>query len=136
MNEWKRLLETAEWNLQVAYLNLHEFFMSWDWGVYTQLFRRNEMRKKRLQKLKSTWAMLYKASHHKRWRIIKNAAQQISIQVENLKCMFTFLFLHKKYKKATAKRLFSSPILPLRACIRRKFGVYMIYEFKMKREWN
>jgi hypothetical protein len=55
--------------------------------------------------------MLYKASHEAAVKEKKlHNKSQFSIRVGNLKCMFTFYFC----TKATAKRLFSSPIF---ACL-------------------
>jgi hypothetical protein len=78
---------------------------------------------------------LYKASQAAESN--KNAAQQISIPNSSRKFkMHVYLFISAQ-KKQQQNDSFHHPFrLPLRACIRRKFGVYMIYEFKMKREWN
>lgn len=125
MNE--KLLETTaeriffKWNLQVAHLNLHEKFMSWDWGVYTTLSAKwNEMKKKAAAKLKSTWAMLYKASHEARQRIkILNSSGKLKIA-----CL-PFISAQKQQ----AKRLFSSPILPAP-------GENLVCTWFMNLKWN
>lgn len=92
--------------------------------------------KKAARELKSTWAMLYKASHG-----MKNNKSQFAIQAErNLKCMFTSSFLfffafHLASHKSKPEHKTESFHHPVAASME-LFGVYMIYEFKMKREWN
>lgn len=103
--------------------------MSWDWGVYTTLSAKwNEKNRSQIEINSEDWAeMLYKASHE--MRRLERKKQQISIpnwRMEFKMHVYSFLFsfLH-------TKPIFHHPFLH-----HEKFGVYMIYEFKMKREQN
>lgn len=80
---------------------------------------------KSIAELKSTWVFNMKWNQKEKQQIlIPNRARR------NLKCMFTF---HSRPLQntpiQTQKRRLSAPSPG-------RFGVYMIYEFKMKRERN
>lgn len=107
-------------DLQVAHLNLHEKFMSWDWSVYTTLSA--EWNKSR-EKLKSTWELRADVVHGITWwsgkKLRKKQTTNLNSQLKHERKKFKIhvqLFCTQKAATATTERLnLSSPISPFSA---------------------
>lgn len=104
--------------------------------VFIQLFRKNETKAERNWNQPESdveHGITWWSGKKLRKKQTTNLNSQFKHEKKNLKFMFSF-FAQKA--TATTKRLnLSSPISPFYASAE-NFGVYMIYEFKLKRERN